>query len=235
MDRGKKKYLNYDKLLKSLQAEKKGKTGDEPVPRKKVKKESEQEVSLATRKRASKLADPLNRFAYSIQESIIHDRTCWRVAKIRDEDFEMSRTLIPEMELCPSCKRKAMIRLGVGDDGKFIEAYNKFFKASYVSNNQLHNLFVEHHVKVKIIDITHMEFDVYGEKWILERVGKRVRIYHNNYILSDTGTRIMRNEYHPQTEKLIPTAYAIERILSYSWEDAHADRKKNADCEATNT
>ncbi len=226
MDR-RKKHIDYDKLIKSLHSEKGGASDSAPVPiNDEEKSHIKQEVCLATRKRASKLSDSLNGYAYSKQESIIHDRTCWRASKIKDEDFEMSRTLLPEKELCPSCKRKAMIRLGLGDDGKYIEAYNKFFRAAYVSNNQLHNLFVEHHVKVKILDITHMELDVSGEKWILERVGKRVRIYHNNYILSDAGTRIMRKEYHPQTEKPIPTAYAIERILSYSWEDAHASKGK---------
>lgn len=228
----KKKWINYNALLRSLHNDQTrpesglpedcidtGNTASKPFS-------DSDKVSLATRQKSSKLSDPKNGYAYSTKENIIHDRTCWYVSKIKDEDFEMSRSLIPGMDMCTACRRKAWIRVGMGDDTKYIEAYARFFKETYVSNELLYSIFVENALKVKMLDSNHMRFDVHGEKWIIERVGKMVRIFHNNYYITDNGTRIRQEEFHVQREKPLVTSVAIERMISYSWEIAHLDESE---------
>lgn len=103
------------------------------------------EVSQAARKRASKLSDPRNGYVYSTIERIIHDRTCKRVSRISDDCFEMSKKLIPGMPMCNLCRRKAWIRLGMGDDTKYIDAYDRFFREAYVvfSSGKIESFFLD--------------------------------------------------------------------------------------------
>lgn len=222
-----KKPLNYDELLQSL----KGDIGQpeisefiQNVPVEKTAgKQSKHtpEASLAMRKRASKLSNPKNGYVYSTVERIIHDRTCKRVSGISDDCFEMSKKLIPGMPMCNLCRRKAWIRLGMGDDTKFINAYDRFFREAYVSNDLLQRLFVDNDVKVKIQDLTHMTFDVNGERWMWERVDKKVVLYHNSYEISDVGTRVMRKSFHKQKETPISAQSAVNKMLTYTWDRSH--------------
>ena len=185
------------------------------------RKNNAQEVSIAARTRASKLSDLRNGYVYSTKEKIIHDRTCKRVSGISDECFEMSKKLIPGMPMCNLCRRKAWIRLGMGDDTKFINAYDRFFREAYVSNDLLQRLFVDNDVKVKILDLTHMTFDVNGERWMWERIDKKVVLYHNSYEISDVGTRVMRKSFHKQKETPISAQGAVNRMVNYAWNRSH--------------
>lgn len=233
MPKRKTKPIDYDNLLQSLQGSSGEPESDAPAQENSLEKKCENAhtdaVSQAARKRASKLSDPRNGYVYSTKERIIHDRTCKRVSGISDECFEMSKKLIPGMPLCNLCRRKAWIRLGMGDDTKFIDAYDRFFREAYVSNDLLQRLFVDNEVKVKIRDITHMTFDVNGERWMWERVGRKIVLFHNNYIISDIGTRVIKSDYHQQTEKANSAVSAVHRMLDYSWDLSH--RKKDAELE----
>lgn len=224
MNRRKKKHIDYDNLFISLQG-----SGSEPesdsstreIPLEKKHETPTDAVSQAARKRAGKLSDPRNGYVYSTKERIIHDRTCKRVSGISDDCFEMSKKLVPGMPMCNLCRRKAWIRLGMGDDTKYIDAYDRFFREAYVSNDLLQRLFVDNDVKVKIQDLTHMTFDVNGEKWMWEKVGSKVILYHNSYDISDTGTRVVKKFFHKQKETPISARNAIHRMLGYKWDSSH--------------
>ena len=224
MAENKQPILNYDDLLHSLQA-----NNDEPeVPKhvpidsdKEKREKRTDEVSLAARKRASKLSNPRNGYVYSTKERIIHDRTCKRVSRISDDCFEMSNKLIPGMAMCSLCRRRAWIRIGMGDDTKYIAAYDRFFRETYVSNEMLQCLFLDNDVKVKIHDVSQMTFDVNGERWMWEKVGSKVILYHNSYDISDTGTRVVKKFFHKQKETPISARNAIHRMLGYKWDSSH--------------
>jgi len=213
-------HIDFDAVMKSLQSEKRGEADPELSPEEKLGS-AKKEVSQAARKRASKLSDPRNGYVYSTKERIIHDRTCKRVSGISDDYFEMCKKLVPGMPMCNLCRRKAWIRLGMGDDTKFINAYDRFFREAFVSNDLLQRLFVDNDVKVKILDITHMTFDVNGERWMWERVGKKVVLYHNSYEISDVGTRVMRKSFHKQKETPISAQSAVNRMVNYAWDHSH--------------
>lgn len=96
------------------------------------------EVSPAKRRRSSKMDNHAMKYAYSKKLWVLHDRDCVLVPMIHDEDFEMMEALDISMGTCSRCYRMALIRAGIGDDGKKIRAYLNFFDKVSASNKELY-------------------------------------------------------------------------------------------------
>lgn len=173
-------------------------------------------VSPERRRRDSKMADMNNRYAYSLVGNIIHDRDCKFVQYIPDEAFEMSHDFISGYELCTHCRRRAIIRLGIVDNRKRLDAFVRFFFNARISNAWLIELFVVRRAVAIWIRIGEIELVVDGEHWRLKIVDDGLEIYHNHWTFNEVGNRVILNGFHKQVDRPIDPYFAMSIILKYS-------------------
>lgn len=179
-----------------------------------------QEISDYQRKRASLLGNSKMRYAYSDVIGVLHDRDCELVKDIKDKHFKMSADLNPEMELCSRCYRKALIRSGIGDDSKRINAYVNFFNRMNASDACLRVLFMEHGAKIYGIDIDHIYLKVHDDRWILRCTDEQIQLFHNSYEIIGDYERLFKNDFHLQRisgEATFPNF--VRAMCFYSWKN----------------
>ena len=203
-----------------------------PEPKKENKIESPKEtISAARRRRARLMGNPRMLYAYSSKARTLHDRDCMRLGEIPDREFQMLSEFDDGMNTCPWCYRRALIRSGVGDDRRHISAFERFFGEGHVLNAELYVLMIENKAQLKWISGNVVQIKVREDTWQISRTPEGYRLWHNNYIRMDDGSRYFTNGFHPQTTHCWDSLsmLLLEWVVSYSWEK-HVEKCAPAEC-----
>lgn len=183
-------------------------------------------VSPAARKRASLMSDPKMRYAYSILDNTLHDRDCEALKAIRDEDFRMLADFDADRPVCHRCYRRAVIRSGIGDDVKHINAYVHILDRLQATTKDLRELILMHGARLSSIATDRVVIKVHDDRWMICFLKDTPLLYHNNYTVTEDLRRFFDAGYHIQNDGGIRTFHSFARIMtSYSWE-AHVARLK---------
>lgn len=208
------KSINAKKLLKELKQEvEKTNTGDL-----KIEILAPATVSKARRKRQSLLDNPLNRFAYSMEERILHDRECSYVSKIKDEEFYMSENLIHDMPMCPHCEKQALVRSVIGNDQKRIRAYVSLLKRMNATKDDLRKLIIDNRARFLFVSKDSITVKVKDDEWLFVKGETENELFHNNYKVMPDLTREPYPGYHQHTYQKNPSfGFLVEQVCKYSW------------------
>lgn len=182
--------------------------------------EKRQEVSEYQRKRASLLSNPRMRYAFSDCAMILHDRDCELVRHISDKHFRMRSDWTADIKHCPECFRKAIIRSGIGDDGKRISAYENLLGRMKASNNSLRMLIIDHGAQLYGIEVDRVYLKVHDDRWMLRCDSDGLFLFHNNYEIIGDYQRLFKNGFHLQTvncEANFPNF--VKTMCYYSWKN----------------
>ena len=198
----------------------------QPVPEEAKPAEPIAYISPEARKRASLMGNPRMRYAYSRIDNTIHDRDCEALKAIQDQDFRMLSDFDTQRPICKRCYRRAVIRSGIGDDVKFINAYVRIFERMHAAVSDLKELILEHGARLSAIDLDRVAIKVHDDRWMICLVNDRLRLYHNNYSVTEDYQRLFHAGYHVQNDGGTHTFHNFTHImLSYSW-DKHVARLK---------
>lgn len=176
-----------------------------------------QPVTPEYRIRCSKMDDKKMIYAYSKRKKIWHDRDCDLVREIPDTQFEMSDTLNLNAKTCQKCYRMMLLRKSIGDDGKRISAYMRFFDDISASNKDLKLLLIDNNAKIRWMNRNELYVKCHDDSWIIKITPNKTKLLHNNYIILSDNSRYMQNEYHEQ--HLVNDSFneLIGVIINYSW------------------
>lgn len=184
-------------------------------------------VSDARRRRDSLMDNPRMLYAYSKKKKLLHDRECAHVKCITDEEFCMYDDFVYGIELCPDCVNRLLIRHGIGDDGRRIVEYERFFQRLGFSETELFLLMIVHNAKLKWIDKDKMQVQVRHDTWRVICRLDEVELWHNNYSCADGSNRNIERNFHFHTScKLSRALTLFWMITSYSYEQHLASSVK---------
>lgn len=169
--------------------------------------------------RKSIMEDKEFKYVYSMNGNTVHDKNCYLVKKIPDNEFKYLRNYPLWLKQCPKCAASAYIRNGAIDFEK-IREYRELFRMMKVGNDMLRHIYIDCGMKTRIYRNTLTVY--YNEDtWkitYLDTPG-RVRLYHNNYHVED-GKRVFEKSFHIQSDFTSNTTakFAFENIETYSWD-----------------
>lgn len=208
------KRINAKRLLREMQREAEKTNTDEMT----VAIISPEIVSKDRRKRQSMLDKPSNRFAYSMEQRVLHDRDCPCVAHIKDNEFNMSESLIFGMPLCPQCEKQALIRSAIGNDQKKINAYVGLLKRIKARKEDLRTLIIENKAKLLSVSKDSITVKVRDDEWLFVNGERENELFHNNYKVLPDLTREPYPGYHQHTYQKNPSfGFLVEQVCKYSW------------------
>ena len=213
-------HQDFSGLLAELQGAGTEAEKPQPAPVKPKPVEKIVYVSPEARKRASLLSNPRMRYAYSQIDNTIHDRDCEALKTIRDKDFRMLADFDVNRPICKQCYRKSIIRSGIGDDAKHINAYVHLFDRLKATVADLKELIIDNGARLSAIDIDRVVIKVHDDRWMICFVNNKPLLYHNNYSVLDNYQRLFNVGYHVQNDGGIHTFHNFTRMmLSYSWSE----------------
>lgn len=211
-------HQDFSGLLAELQGAGTEAEKSQPAPMKPKPVEKVLYISPETRKRASLLSNPRMRYAYSQIDNTIHDRDCEALKTIRDKDFRMLADFDVNRPICKQCYRKAVIRSGIGDDAKHINAYVHLFDRLKATVADLKELIIDNSARLSAIDIDRVVIKVHDDRWMICFVNNKPLLYHNNYSVLDNYQRLFNVGYHVQNDGGVHTFHNFMRMmLNYSW------------------
>lgn len=219
-------HRDFSGLLAELQSTNVGAITPHPMQEKPKSANTHVYISPETRKRASLLSNPRMRYAYSQIDETIHDRDCEALKDIKDRDFRMLADFDMNRPVCRHCYRKAIIRSGIGDDAKYINAYVRLFDRLNAPISDLKELILEHGARLSAIDLDRVTITVHDDRWMICLVKNKPVLFHNNYSVLDNYKRLFYDGYHVQNDGGVHTFHNFTRMmLSYSWGE-HVERLK---------
>lgn len=214
---------DFSSLLKELNGIQ---TDLEPEKERKIQEKNPDIVNLATRRRASLMDRRNMRYAYSVKEKVLHDRDCELVSKIANEEFDMLEVLDEKMTFCKKCYRRGIVRNGIREDGKRINAYLRFFNDAGASNKDLHKLIIEGKAELKWEDRNTITIHQGEDTWKIVHKENEYMLLHNNYICLEDDTRIFRDGFHEQNVYGRRDFHNFVHVICrYSWQD-HVESMK---------
>ncbi|MBQ8263475.1 MAG: hypothetical protein IJY96_01715 [Oscillospiraceae bacterium] len=196
-------------------------------------------MSEDRRRRDRLMGNRQMRYAYSVFDAVLHDRDCPELRKIRDKDFYMLEDFCPEMELCPLCANKALVRSAIGDDVKHLDAYVGTLKRFGARMVDLQEFILKGKGRFAAVDIDSLCVELGDDRWIICREDGVLHLYHNNYEVIGNFERIFREGYHLQGDgEAHSFRYYVNYICTYSWQEhvelmkAEALERKKAETRA---
>ena len=169
------------------------------------------------RRRDRLMGDRQMRYAID-KNGMVHDRDCPRVKSIADSDFQMAAELPTELDICPVCKRRALIRCGLPFYmSQYIDVMEQIFIRLRSSCTDLQRLFAEQGGRIDGIDGDGICLRVNEDRWILRPVKNKCLLFHNNYHRLNKTERVLSDGFHLQFERTIPFAEAVNHMCGYTW------------------
>ena len=157
-------------------------------------------------KRANASSNPKLRYVASTRGNVIHDKTCIETKQIKDENILFFEKFPERYELCPNCRRKIWVRMGIKEETKHFDLYYRFIMNMKLSDKQLRHLFENQGVAIHMdieqsdrIDIKYRE-----DNWYIRAISQgeykldRYELFHNNYGIIDNRERVIYSGYHRQ-------------------------------------
>ncbi|WP_407724893.1 hypothetical protein [Ruminococcus sp. JL13D9] len=214
--------LNTRKIMYKLQKSKMNTENDSSA-------KTSQIFSDYYRRRQSLMDNPHNKFAFSREKRIIHDRECHLVKRIPDEQFEMLTEFDEEMAPCSACYRRMLIRSAFVNQHRKIGLYVKFFDKIGCGNRKLKKLLFKTDTQLIDVGIDDLTIKVNEDTWFLQICNDVLDLYHNNYSVNDDFTRTFTSGYHLQNVYKNPKYFscAISEIMTYSW-NVHMQNSKGS-------
>ncbi|MBE5910156.1 hypothetical protein [Pseudobutyrivibrio sp.] len=164
------------------------------------------------------LDDRKNKYFYSDEEEIYHDKDCAMVKKIPIASFKASPIRPSGKSPCPSCVRRMLIREACFPHTKQIRPITAMLKTGWISNKQLEHLVVDD--KIKLFTEGPGELKVVGKEdsWIITGFDEGMyNLYHNNYVKVSATERYITDGYHNQGVKSNRLHYLFDYINDYSY------------------
>ncbi len=169
-------------------------------------------------KKASALDDNKIRFVYSKSDNLVHDKTCWQVAKIEYWDFGASEKLPQDREICQYCRRKIYVRNAIQNDTKRFGWYMRFFENGRVSNKALESFLGSGEAKLHMVSVDELQVMYKEDTWLIRADGKgKYTLRHNNYVMINDHERYITSEFHKQKHYPPYLPGILLYIEGYDW------------------
>ena len=168
-----------------------------------------------------------NKFVYSTEDKVVHDRSCPGIVKAIPNEFFAMLEELPEPEsdlkLAPCCRRTMLIREGMAPDCPQVnmQVLLDFFMDMRADNDLLQKLFCQYRAKFWYEHKDLYSFWVKEDMWRVERDAKgKLTLWHNNYYVNkQTMTRFFFNgNFHKQElrEANPSFQYICAKMMHYS-------------------
>lgn len=176
-----------------------------------ARRNNEEEV-----RRQALFSDSANRFIADMEMYTIHDRSCLVGKSIQGKRFSMIQDFNPSMNLCETCRIKALIRQ-MTENPKQLKEIFKFLQGDETWFDDLQRLY-EKGAVLRYITCNTLEIQVGIERWRLERQGPdRFLLLHNSYLIVNYQRYSFTKKFHAQPLQGRPTFHhVVNRILSYN-------------------
>lgn len=180
------------------------------------------------RRRDSILENSKLIFIHSKANYTVHDKSCKLLKDIPDEYILGSSSMPKDHIVCEECSKKLYLRMMIGQDGKRIDNYQSFLDragADYEIIRRFANvykaeLYLENH------NILRISCNMDSWQIIIDNSGAFRQLRHNNYFMTDNGTRYITGAYHAQKGEFSNINEAFNYICTYSFEAHLADDQK---------
>lgn len=190
---------------------------------------TEEELRARGRKQ-SLLDNPKNRYFYTTESRVYHDKDCECISTIMPGSF-MASSVAPEgFRPCKKCGRRIFIREICYPNVKIIPAINHIMFNSGITNNQLEKIAFEYKLKVRYNSMDEITVKGKEDSWIIKGLeNNRPVLWHNNYIKIGPHERCIAGGYHRQTKVDGHTLFSMFGYINgYSFEK-HLEARKKAE------
>lgn len=179
------------------------------------------------------LSDERVKFIYSNRNLRIHDKSCYHVKYLDDDEIHASEEYMVGYAVCPECEIKSYIRAGAKDIKNYDE-YIKLFNVIGADKDAIKRMYLGLKFKTQI---SHMHTEGYKYSnltnnaitvWYREdtwRIGvtdkNRVRLEHNNYKKLKGGGREFVPGFHIQSDRTHSASldYVLDVIRDYRYQN----------------
>ena len=140
------------------------------------------------------------------------------VKKIKDEEFNMSESLIYGMPICHLCEKRALIRSAIGKDHKRMDAYVGLLKRMKASKPDLRTLIIENRAQLIAVSKDSITVKVRDDQWQFVKGPEENELYHNNYRVLSDYSREFTPGFHQHLYQRHPRiGFLIKQVCQYSW------------------
>ncbi len=184
---------------------------------------SEEEKKLRSR-RQSMMDNRDMIFCYSKQGGYVHDKYCPDIKEISDEDFMASTEYPKGVSRCPHCRLMMVLREACKPQTKQIPALFALFRRRSVGYKQLKRLILEKGFKFYLNSPDELAVVTREDRWLVRFLnGKKLSLWHNNYIKISDTERSITEGYHKQGDFWKSLKVVLGYIDRYSWEKIHVE------------
>ena len=162
-----------------------------------------------------------NRFFYSSKTNTIHDRLCKSVNDI-DERYlyvipELTKDYIKGKRLCPHCRRKLAVRMGMvkqlRSQTRCYTFFMHFFAEVGAQTEDLVKLFVWNEGSLSYVSDDCIQIRVKEDTWRISHDCEGIALYHNNYEVNLDCTRTFSKSFHKQFDNNDPRFKNFANII----------------------
>lgn len=162
-----------------------------------------------------------NRFFYSSKTNTIHDRLCKSVNDIDERHLyvipDLTKEYIKGKRLCPHCRRKLAVRMGMvkqlRSQTRYYSFFMHFFAEVGAQTEDLVKLFVWNEGSLSYVSDDCVQIRVKEDTWRICHDGDGVGLYHNNYEVNLDCTRTFSNSFHKQFDNNDPSFKNLANII----------------------
>ncbi len=192
-----------------------------------------QEEQRLISKKQSMLDDPNNRFFYSSNEFVYHDKDCELTARIHYAVFEGSYYKPLGYGPCERCRRKMVVREMCRPYAKQMGIVNYILTKNNVDVKVLDRLAFKEDIKLRSNDKDEMTVISKADTWIIRGLDNGdLALWHNNYIMLPDKERHITMGFHKQKFQSNDLTTLLKYIdgYDYKW---HIRDETETDEEAT--
>lgn len=164
-------------------------------------------------------------YFYSGTKPVLHEKHCRYAREIPDEELKCLKEYDSNMEQCPECAAAAYLHIGAKDP-EDVRQYLELFDKIRIPVSLVRHMYLDKQMRTRIRRDTIIVW--YKEDtWKIRALSKkgRIQLYHNNYIVKETGVREFTGGFHIQNQRCKDThiSYALKPIENYEFKPEKAD------------
>lgn len=183
--------------------------------------------------RQSALDNRKNLYFYSRRGGDVHDRDCYLLKNISNEDFIGSEDHPEDLPECPHCFRTLLLRIGCTPNAKEIPFCNRIFTKFNLRTRQLKRYVLSEGIRFHARSLTELTVTHGEDTWLIKIDGDRLNLWHNNYVKISETERYLTSGFHDQG---VSSDNNLKKILNYivgyTWQK-HLDSEKQNEEAAT--
>lgn len=183
-------------------------------------------------KKQSMLDDPKNKFFYSKNGDIYHDKDCDMIRKISPEEFCASDAVPENYRACYRCRRKMYLREICSPHVKQMEPVGILLIRQRITDAQLRRYAFEYRLKCRVENTGELTVKDPEDTWIIKGcAGRKLSLWHNNYVRLGEGERLIVSGFHNQGLDGKNMYWLMEYIHGYTFEKHLVSREKDTELE----